>query len=138
MESWHIQNDHIFDRRNLNIFKKWWLDIDRTNFLLVVAIIIFGFIMTNISSPAVAEKISTEKLFFVKKQIIFSFLAIFVLTAISFFNSEQIKLTAIIGLFGAIILLIAVLVFGSEAKGAKRWLVIFGFTLQPSEFAKTF
>ncbi len=31
-----------------------------------------------------------------------------------------------------------VLFFGSETKGAKRWISIVGFTLQPSEFAKTF
>ncbi len=27
---------------------------------------------------------------------------------------------------------------GSETKGARRWVSLFGFTLQPSEFAKTF
>jgi rod shape determining protein RodA len=36
----------------------------------------------------------------------------------------------------SLILLVAVLVFGSEISGAKRWLVIFGINVQPSEFAK--
>ena len=37
---------------------------------------------------------------------------------------------------GAIIAMIAVLFVGSEIKGAQRWIRIFGFSLQPSEFVK--
>jgi len=35
-----------------------------------------------------------------------------------------------------IVLLIAVLVFGIEVKGARSWFSVFGFTLQPVEFVK--
>jgi cell division protein FtsW len=35
-------------------------------------------------------------------------------------------------------LLLLVFFLGDEAKGAKRWIMIFGFAIQPSEFAKTF
>lgn len=35
-----------------------------------------------------------------------------------------------------ILILIAVLIFGVEVKGATAWIRIFGFSLQPSEFAK--
>ena len=37
----------------------------------------------------------------------------------------------------AILMLIAVLIFGKEIKGATSWFNIMGFSLQPSEFAKT-
>lgn len=37
---------------------------------------------------------------------------------------------------GAVVLLVAVMLAGTEELGATRWLVISGFTLQPSEFAK--
>lgn len=36
----------------------------------------------------------------------------------------------------SIFLLIAVLVFGSDIKGARSWFNLFGFSFQPSEFAK--
>lgn len=138
MDSWKIKSSNIFDRRYLNFFKRWWLDIDKINFLLVLAIICFGLIMTTSSSPAIARKLEVEKFFFLKKQMVFAFLAIFLLIVISFLDRQKIKLLSIAGIFGALIFLILVLTFGSEAKGAKRWISILGFTLQPSEFAKTF
>ncbi len=36
----------------------------------------------------------------------------------------------------SIVLLLAVLIFGSDIKGARSWFNIFGFSFQPSEFAK--
>lgn len=37
---------------------------------------------------------------------------------------------------GVLVLLILVLIFGEKVNGARRWLIVFGFSLQPSEFAK--
>lgn len=138
MDSWDIKSNSVFDRRYLNLFKKWWIDIDKINFLIVLGIIIFGSMMIASSSPAIAKKIDVEKFFFVKKQLIFAITAIFLLIAISFLDREKIKIFSIVGIAATIGLLILVLLFGSEAKGAKRWISILGFTLQPSEFAKTF
>ncbi|MFT6346971.1 MAG: cell division protein FtsW, partial [Myxococcota bacterium] len=89
-------------------------------------------------SPAVAERISTTKLFFVKKQILFVFASIIIITLISFFDKQQIKLMAISGFLTCLVLLFLVLFFGSEAKGATRWIMLFGFNIQPSEFIKIF
>lgn len=36
----------------------------------------------------------------------------------------------------AVILLVGVLIFGSESKGAQRWISLFGFRFQPSEILK--
>ena len=137
MESWDIKSNSIFDRRYLNPIKKWWIDIDKINFLIVIGMIIFGLMITASSSPAIAKKINVDKFFFLKKQLIFSFIALGLLIVISFLDEEKIKIFALIGLIFAMILLALVLLFGSEAKGAKRWIAIGRFTLQPSEFAKT-
>ncbi len=137
-DNWDIKSNIIFDRRNLNIFKKWWIDIDKVNFLIVIGIILFGLMMTATASPAIAKKIDVEKFFFLKKQLIFAAISILLMVGISFLNQRRIKLFCLIGLCSSILLLILVLIFGSEAKGAKRWISLAGFTLQPSEFAKTF
>jgi len=138
MDSWEITNNQPFDRRNLNIFKKWWIDIDKVNFLIVIGIMIFGLMMTASSSPAIAKRIEVDKFFFLKKQIIFAVISVVLLIAISFLDQEKIKLFSIVGIIAVIFLLVLVLFFGSEAKGAKRWISLAGFTLQPSEFAKAF
>ncbi len=138
MDSWDIKSNAIFDRRYLNLIKKWWIDVDKINFLLVLGIIVFGLMMTATSSPAIAKKIGVDKFFFLKKQLIFAFIAVVLLIVISFLDQEKIKVFCLLGLVVTIFLLIAVLIFGSEAKGAKRWIAVAGFTLQPSEFAKTF
>ncbi|NBV06055.1 MAG: cell division protein FtsW [Proteobacteria bacterium] len=138
MDSWDIKANHPFDRRYLNGFKKWWIDIDKINFLLVFGIIIFGLMMTASSSPAIAKRIDVDKFFFLKKQLIFAVISLFLLVAISFLDQEKIKIFSILGMISVIGLLLLVLLFGAEAKGAKRWISLAGFTLQPSEFAKAF
>jgi cell division protein FtsW len=138
MDSFDIKSNSIFDRRHLNLIKKWWLDIDKVNFVIVLGIIVFGLMMTASSGSAIAKRINVDKFFFLKKQMLFAMIAMFLLVAISFLDQEKIKIFALFGLGASIILLVLVLLFGAEAKGAKRWIALFGFTLQPSEFAKTF
>ena len=134
----HQSNEacEIYDRRNLHFLKRWWIDIDKINFLVMIGIMIFGLMITASSSPAVAKKIDVAKFFFLKKQIIFAAVSLLLITAISLFDEEQIKKFAIIGMACVLIMLVLVLFFGSSAKGATRWISIAGFTLQPSEFAK--
>ncbi len=138
MDSWDIKANRPFDRRNMNLIKKWWIDIDKINFLIVIGIIVFGLMMTASSSPAIAKRIDVEKFFFLKKQIIFAIISVGLLVSISFLDQERIKFFSFSGLAVVIVLLVMVLFFGSEAKGAKRWISLGGFTLQPSEFAKAF
>ena len=138
MDSWDIKSTNVFDRRYLNPIKKWWIDIDKINFVIVLGIIIFGLMMTASSGSAIAKRIDVDKFFFLKKQMLFAMIAVFLLVIISFLDQEKIKIFSLLGLAGSIIFLVLVLFFGSEAKGAKRWISLPGFTLQPSEFAKTF
>lgn len=138
MDNFEIKSHNIFDRRHLNLIKKWWLDIDKVNFVIVLAIIVFGLMMTASSGSAIAKRINVDKFFFLKKQLVFAAIALCLLVIISFFDQEKIRLFALFGLGISIIFLLLVLLFGAQVKGAKRWISLFGFTLQPSEFAKTF
>ncbi len=138
MHNWKVNNQVLFDRNKLNFIKKWWVDIDKVNLLLVIGLMMFSLVMAFSSSQAVAKKISVDKLFFIKKQIVFVIIAIFAIILISFMNVKQIKIASIFGMIVCLLLLCLVKVFGSEAKGATRWIMIFGFNLQPSEFTKIF
>jgi len=138
MENWNLNSHIVFDRRNLNVFKRWWIDIDKINFSIILILLIFGLMMTASSSPVIAKRIDVEKFFFLKKQIIFAVIALILLISISFLDQDKIKIFAILGMLIAFILLILVLFFGSKTKGATRWISFGGLAIQPSEFAKTF
>jgi cell division protein FtsW len=94
--------------------------------------------MTAISSPVIAKRIDVEKFFFLKKQLVFAFVALILLVSISFLDQDKIKIFAILGMAIAFILLVLVLFFGAKTKGATRWISFGGLAIQPSEFAKTF
>ncbi len=128
----------IFDRRYLNFAKKWRIDIDKPNFFLIIGIMFFGLVMIASASPSIAKRIDVEKFFFLKKQLFFAVIALSLLVAISLMNNDKIKILGIVGLAISVLFLILVLVKGVEIKGARRWVSVLGFTMQPSEFAKTF
>jgi cell division protein FtsW (lipid II flippase) len=138
MENWNLNSYGVFDRRNMNNFKRWWIDIDKINFSIILSLLIFGLIMTASSSPVIAKRIDVEKFFFLKKQLVFAFVALILLVSISFLDRDKIKVFAIIGMAVAFILLVLVLFFGAKTKGATRWISFSGLAIQPSEFAKTF
>jgi len=130
---------HLVTPRNTNNFiKKWWCDIDKISFSTIICLILFGLVATTTSSVAVAKRIEVGSLFFIKKQLVFATICIMLIFLISLIEIKNIKYLAISGILISFALLISVLFLGSEAKGSKRWLSLFGFTLQPSEFAKTF
>lgn len=138
MDNWYIESNTTFDRNKLNFIKRWWIDLDKINFFIIFGIIIFGLMMTATSSPAIAKKINVDKFFFLKKQLTFAVIAIILMIVISFLSLEKIKIIGLVGIAISLVLLVAVLLFGSSTKGSTRWLSLGGFTLQPSEFAKTF
>ncbi|MCK5707414.1 MAG: rod shape-determining protein RodA [Candidatus Aureabacteria bacterium] len=70
------------------------------------------------------------------KQCIVMFLGIFVSVFIFFLSYRFISFFTWIAYIGNVMLLIAVLMMGVVRMGAQRWLVIGGFTIQPSELCK--
>lgn len=75
---------------------------------------------------------------YVLKQIIWFLLGGLVFISILNINYRKIVGIGNIFYFIALILLVAVLLFGSRRSGAQRWLGIGLFNIQPSEFAKLF
>ncbi len=131
-------NSRFFNRDSYSALSRWWYDLDKVNFLIIVGIMVFGLMICATSTVAVAKKIGVDKFFFLKKQLLFALLAFFVMVFISFLKRDYIKILCLAGLVAVILMLIFVAAFGFEIKGSKRWLSIFGFVLQPSEFAKIF
>lgn len=109
---------------------------DRGLLMCVFGLVVFGWVMVYSSSALVAETRYHDQYFFLKKQIVWSLLGLiaFVAAANVPVPAWQASTKKFYGL--TVLLLVAVLIFGPEIAGAKRWLRFSGFSFQPSELAK--
>ena len=108
---------------------------DVVSILIVSLLIIIG--LVNIYSSTYFDNMS---FFSFKnpfgKQLIFTLISLIIFLFILVSDDRFFfRYSSIIYLLG-IILLVAVLIFGNEVKGAKSWFSLMGFSLQPSEFMK--
>lgn len=113
----------------------------KLDLLLLITIIIlslFGIIMVYSASNVVALEKYNDSLYFFKRQGLFLGLSYIAMILILNFDISKLeKYVSIIFLF-CLILLIIVLIPGIGIKrgGARSWISILGFSIQPSEFMK--
>jgi cell division protein FtsW len=62
--------------------------------------------------------------------------AVAVLIGTSFLTPHQVRRVSLAVFLVSLALVVATLLFGAEIKGARRWIVILGVNIQPSEFLK--
>ncbi|MCK5445124.1 MAG: FtsW/RodA/SpoVE family cell cycle protein, partial [Rhodospirillaceae bacterium] len=125
-----------FARTDNSLLGRWWWTIDRWTLMAIIAIAALGAILTLAASPAVAERIGLDNYHFVRRQFVFLPMALIVMLATSMLTPQWVRRVSMVVFVGSLVLMIGVLFFGSEIKGASRWLSFGGFSLQPSEFVK--
>lgn len=128
----------MFNRLNINFFNRWWVSIDKVILFLIVITLFLGNIFTALASPIVASRIGANPYIFIIKNLAFSLIGLFIILFCSTLNEERIINISYICFIILFLLLIVVLFVASENKGAKRWIRLFGFSLQPSEIIKPF
>lgn len=104
--------------------------------ITVLALCAIGLVMVFSASYYSADALKDDALYYVRKQAIYlaiSLPALLLLTRLDYHVLEKLKTPA---LLISLALLGAVLVWGKEVNNAKRWLMIGGQSLQPSEVAK--
>ncbi len=106
--------------------------------MLVLALTVFGCIMVYSASFYSANYHYGNKYFFLFKQILGVVLGIFAMIFFTFCDYHLLKKYKwwIIGLTFVLLALVFVPGLGMESYGAKRWVSILGFSIQPSEIAK--
>jgi cell division protein FtsW len=117
-------------------FSEWWWTVDRPTLAALGALMLAGIILCLAASPPVAARIGLDPFHFVNRQIFFLIPACAVMIATSFLSPHDIRKVALLVFVVSIVLMAATPHFGAEIKGARRWLVIFGVNIQPSEFMK--
>ncbi len=115
--------------------KKNEVQVDKILIVALICFMIFSLIAVYSGSGQYAVH---DPLYFVKRQLIWYFIGIFVLLAVAYFDFELLdRLAGILYTFG-IGLLILVHFFGTFKNGSQRWVNLGFFELQPSEFMKIF
>ena len=125
-----------FARTDTSTLGRWWWTVDRWTLLALGLLIAFGLILTMAASPAAGGRIGLDGFHLAKRQLVLIPLAGVILFGVSLLSVRQVRRLAVIGFLGSIVLLVATLLFGTEIKGAVRWLSLGGFSLQASEFVK--
>src|SRR5262249_29663570 len=74
--------------------------------------------------------------YFVNRQVAYLIPAVVVLLVTSMLSLRQIRKISMLVFVVSLVLLAATLLYGAEVKGARRWVALFGMSLQPSEFLK--
>ena len=129
-----MQND-IFKTKLIN----YWRDIDKKIFFAFITLFCLGLFFSFSSTSFLAgERLNKDDYFFFSKHFFFTSLAMMIMVIISMLNTSFLK-KIIIPLFTiSLISLALVPIFGIEVKGAKRWLDLYFFRLQPIELVKPF
>jgi len=117
----------------------YWRNIDKKILLSFLLLFFLGLFFSFSSTSSLAgERLNKNYYFFFSKHLNFTILALLIMVSISAIDTVLLK-RLIIPLFViSFILLALVPIFGVEVKGAKRWLDLYFFRLQPIEILKPF
>lgn len=113
----------------------------RVDFLLlfsVLALVGFGILMVYSASYYSAELTYGDKFFFLKKQVVGAIIGLVGMVAMYFISYEHLKKLKWVMMAISVVLLALVFIphIGVKVYGARRWINLGFFTLQPSEIAK--
>jgi cell division protein FtsW len=117
-------------------FAAWWWTVDRVMLTAILALMLAGIILSLAASPPVAVRLGLEPFYFVNRHVLFLVPAVGVLLVTSFLPARYIRRLALVAFIASLALVAATLVYGAEVKGARRWIVLLGVNIQPSEFLK--
>tara|TARA_B100001057_G_scaffold473448_1_gene537933 strand:- start:495 stop:1622 length:1128 start_codon:yes stop_codon:yes gene_type:complete len=117
----------------------YWRNIDKSILFSFLTLFFLGIFFSFSSTSSLAgERLNKDFYHYFSRHLIFSFLAIFVMFTISYLKISFLKKLILPIFIMLLILLLLVPFIGVEIKGAKRWLDLFIFRLQPIELIKPF
>lgn len=125
-----------FARADTSVLSRWWWTVDRWMLAALALLIGIGALLTLAASPPVAERLGLDSFYFVQRHLAYLPVAVGVLFLVSLLTPRPARRLAIFVFLVSLVLLVLLPFIGAEVKGAKRWIWIAGYSLQPSEFIK--
>ncbi len=113
--------------------------MDFSILLMISVLCAFGLVMVFSASYYYAQHYSganNDSFYYLKRQIVYLAIGYPVMLLVSLIDYRIIERLRSLFMAISIVLLIAVLLWGRDLNGGKRWLVIAGISIQPSELAK--
>jgi cell division protein FtsW len=126
----------MISRAQRTPFGEWWWTVDRLTLAAVGALMLAGVVLSLAASPPVAGRLGLDPFYFVNRHILYLIPAIAIMLGMSFLSPRQIRRLSIVVFAISLVMVAATPIFGAEIKGARRWLILFGVNIQPSEFLK--
>ncbi len=117
----------------------YWRNIDKNILFSFLVLFFLGIFFSFSSTSSLAgERLNKDFYHYFSRHLIFSTFAILIMFYISYIKISFLKKLILPIFIFSLILLILVHFIGVEIKGAKRWLDLFIFRLQPIELIKPF
>ena len=117
----------------------YWRNIDKNILFSFLVLFFLGIFFSFSSTSSLAgERLNKDFYHYFSRHLIFSTFAILIMLYISYIKISFLKKLILPIFIFSLILLILVHFIGVEIKGAKRWLDLFIFRLQPIELIKPF
>lgn len=126
----------MVSRADRSPFAEWLWTVDRFLVAGFIVLMIGGIVLSFAASPAVAERLNIDSYHFIKRQAFFLVPALGLMLAISALSPRYVRRAALALFIISMVMMVATLFVGMEAKGARRWINMAGFSIQPSEFLK--
>ncbi|HET9215258.1 MAG TPA: putative lipid II flippase FtsW [Gaiellaceae bacterium] len=104
--------------------------------LVTLGLVAFGLVMVYSASSARAALAADDPAYYLKRQALYALVGIAALVLFSRTDYRRLRFAILPLLLTSFAFLVAVLVVGTPVNGARRWLALGPFTLQPSELAK--
>jgi cell division protein FtsW len=123
-------------RAERSLLADWWFSVDRMLLAAILVIAGAGLLLSLAASPSIAVKRGLPAYYFVERHLLFTVASVAVTLVVSALSPRSVRRLALFVMGGAIAMMVLVLLNGSEINGARRWLHVAGYSLQPSEFAK--
>ena len=127
----------IFKRSDTSPLAEWWRTVDKGLIAAALMLLGVGIMLSLAAGPAAAAKLDIEDPFhFVYRQAGFVLAAIGILLGSSLLDPVWARRVCLALFVLCFLLMAGLLLFGHEAKGATRWIRLWGTTFQPSEIIK--